>query len=104
RNAPTYFGPVAFTLEQPQDGVATLHLHTAFTTPPANIVVHLPWFAELKSATADGKPVHPAQGALTVPAGTRNFEIHWTVKTGTPQLSYDRAVTAYKTEYARRYQ
>jgi len=103
RQAPTYFGPVAFTLTQPQDGVATLHLHTAFTTPPAAIVVHLPWFVELKSATADGKPVHLTDGALTVPAGTRNLEFHWTVKPRTPRLSYDNAVAAYKFEYARRY-
>jgi hypothetical protein len=104
RQAPTYFGPVAFTLEQPQAGVATLHLHAAFTTPPAAIVVHLPWFVDVQSATADGKPVHPAQGALTIPAGTRTVELHWTVKPGTPQLSYDHAVAAYKAEYARRYQ
>jgi hypothetical protein len=104
RQAPTYFGPLDFTLTQPQEGVATLHLHTAFTFPPAAIVVHLPWFVDLKSASADGRPVRPAQGALTVPAGTRTVELHWTVKSGTPQLSYDRAVAAYKAEYARRYQ
>jgi hypothetical protein len=104
RQAPTYFGPVAFTLEQPQAGVATLHLHAAFTTPPAAIVVHLPWFVDVQSATADGKPVHPAQDALTIPAGTRTVELHWTVKPGTPQLSYNHAVAAYKAEYARRYQ
>ena len=104
RQAPTAFGPLAFTLEQPQAGLATLHLQAAFTTPPAAIVVHLPWFVDLESATADGKPVHPAQGALTVPASTRNLVLHWTVKPGTPQLSYDHAVAAYKTEYARRYE
>jgi hypothetical protein len=104
RQAPTNFGTVAFTLEQPEAGAATLHLHTAFTTPPAAIVVHLPWFVDLESASVDGKPVDPTQGALTIPAGSRNLELRWTVKPNTPQLSYDRAVAAYKAEYARRYQ
>jgi hypothetical protein len=103
RQAPTYFGPLGFTLEQTQAGQATLHLHTAFTTPPAAIVVHLPWFVDLESASADGKAVHPAQGALSIPAGSRTLELHWTVKANTPQLSYERAVAAYKSEYARRY-
>jgi hypothetical protein len=38
-----------------------------------------------------------------VPATTRTVELHWTVKPGTPHLSYDAAVTDYKAEYARRY-
>jgi len=104
RQAPTYFGALGFTLEQPQAGRATLHLQTAFTTPPAAIVVHLPWFVDLESASADGKPVPSAQGALTIPAGTRSLVLHWTVKPGTPRLSYNRAVAAYKAEYTRRYQ
>ena len=104
RQAPTYFGPLDFTLTQPQTGQATLHLQAAFTTLPAAIVVHLPWFVDFESASVDGKPVHPTQGALTIPAGSRDLVLHWTVKAGTPQLSYDRAVAAYKAEYARRYQ
>ena len=104
RQAPTYFGTVDFTLTQPQAGQATLQLHTAFTTLPAAIVVHLPWFVDLESASVDGKPVLPAHGALTIPASSRNLVLHWTVKSGTPQLSYDRAVAAYKAEYARRYE
>jgi hypothetical protein len=104
RQAPTYFGTVDFTLTQPQAGQGTLQLHTAFTTLPAAIVVHLPWFVDLESASVDGKPVLPAHGALTIPASSRNLVLHWTVKSGTPQLSYDRAVAAYKAEYARRYE
>jgi len=104
RQAPTWFGPIDFTLEQPQDGVAVLHLNAAFTAPPQAIVVHLPWFVDVKSATAEGKPIAPAHEQLSVSAATRTIELHWAVKPNTPQLSYDRAVTAYKAEYARRYQ
>jgi hypothetical protein len=104
RQAPTNFGLLGFTLDQPQDGVAVLNLRPDFTTQPESIVVHLPWFVDLRSATADGKPIQPANGTLSVPAGTHTIELHWTVKPNTPRLSYDRAVAGYKAEYARRYQ
>ncbi|MGB7267818.1 MAG: hypothetical protein WBC92_20030, partial [Terracidiphilus sp.] len=104
RQAPTNFGQIAFTLDQPEDSLAVLHLSAAFTTPPQQIVVHLPWFMDLKSATADGKPLHPSNGALTVPPATQSIELRWSMKPNTPRLSYNRAVTDYKAEYARRYQ
>jgi hypothetical protein len=104
RQAPTYFGRVAFTLDQPQDGTAILHFNAAFTAPPANLVLHLPWFVSLQSATADGKPVHDTDGAITVPATTRTIELHWSVKPNAARLSYDSAVADYKAEYSRRYQ
>ncbi len=103
RQAPTNFGLLAFTLEQPQEGVAVLRLDPDFTAPPESIVVHLPWFVDLRSAVADGKTVRPADGALTVPANAKTVELHWSVKPDTPQLSYESAVAAYKAEYARRY-
>ncbi|MGA8628907.1 MAG: hypothetical protein WBL41_10685 [Terracidiphilus sp.] len=104
RQAPTKFGTMAFTLDQPQDGVAVLHLNAAFSEPPEAIVVHLPWFATLQSAVADGKPVQAANGAISVSAATHTVELHWTVKPNAPRLSYDASVADYKAEYARRYQ
>lgn len=104
RQAPTSFGTVAFTLEQHAAGEAALHLQTSFTAPPKEIVVHLPWFVELKSATADGKPVAFGDGTLTVPPSSRTLMLHWIVKPNTPHLSYDQAVSDYKSEYVRRYQ
>jgi hypothetical protein len=41
---------------------------------------------------------------LTVPPGTKEIRVHWTVKAGAPALSYKSAVEDYKAEYARRYQ
>ena len=102
--APTYFGTVAFKLEQPQEGMATLKLNTQFVAAPESIVVHLPWFVDLHSATVDGKAAQPNNGALTVPAGTKEIDLHWSVKANTPHMSYENSVAAYKAEYARRYQ
>jgi len=102
-HAPTNFGGVAFTLEQPSAEEAVLHLKPAFTLPPEKILVHLPWFVDLKSATADGKPIKAADGALSVSPATKEVCIHWTLKPGTSHQSYESAVREYKTEYARRY-
>jgi hypothetical protein len=104
KQAPTNFGSVAFILEQPETGNAVLHLHADFTAAPSQIVVHLPWFVDLASAVADGKPVQPANGVLTVPPGIQELRLWWTVRPNTPHLSYERAVEDYKAEYNRRYQ
>jgi hypothetical protein len=101
--APTYFGTVAFTLNQPTRGEAVLQLNTAFTRAPKQIIVHLPWFVETKSATIDGKTVDAAEGKLVAPPNAKVIRIQWTVNADTPSLSYQRAVDDYKAEYARRY-
>ena len=103
RQAPTNFGPVAFTLDQLQEGAAVLHLDAQFSHPPAQIVVHLPWFMDLKSANADGKLVRPVDGAISIPATIHAIELRWSMKPGISQFSYASGVTAYKTQYARRY-
>jgi hypothetical protein len=102
--APTNFGPIAFTLTQPTAGKAVLRLEPAFTTAPKEIVVHLPWFVELHSATADGKVIQPSGGALLVAPGVKEIQLGWTIKANLPPLSYARTVADYKAEYARRYQ
>ncbi len=104
RQAPTNFGAIEFSLDQPSADEAVLHLKSAFTQPPQKIVVHLPWFVDLKSATTDGKPVKATDGALSVPPETKEVRIHWTLKPGVPRQSYESAVREYKAEYARRYQ
>lgn len=101
--APTNFGTVAFTLEQPAEGEAVLHLTTQFNPAPRQIVVHIPWTVELQSAAVDGRTATAADGALTLPADAKEVVLHWTAKPHAPALSYDGIVEAYKTEYARRY-
>jgi len=103
RQAPTNFGVMAFTLKQPSAGEAILHLAPNFTAPPQEIVVHLPWFVDLKSATADGKTIAARDGALALAPGTRTLDLHWMVKPNTPHLTYDRAVAGFEAEYTRRY-
>jgi hypothetical protein len=101
--APTYFGMAGFTLEQASGSEAVLHLNMHFTSAPKQIVIHLPWFMDVKSATADGKAATVAGGAISVAAETREVHLRWSAKAGAPHMSYGRAVADYKAEYARRY-
>lgn len=102
--APTYFGEVGFTLEQPMAGEAVLHLKTSFSSAPKQIVVHIPWFVDVQSASVDGKAVKVVDGRITIAPESREIHLHWTGKSDAPHLSYERAVANYKAEYARRYQ
>jgi len=104
RQAPTYFGPLAFTLDQPSDTEAVFHIDASFTRSPREILIHLPWFVELNSATADGKPAAANNGVVAVPPDTRTVTFHWTRKPDAPAMSYQSAVKDYEAEYARRYQ
>jgi len=103
KQAPTYFGQLAYSLEQPSATEAVLKIESNFTRAPKNLVVHLPWFMELKAATADGKSVQAKNGALTLPAGTHEVKLNWAWSRNAPQMSFARAVEDYKSEYARRY-
>lgn len=103
--APTNFGTMAFTLTQPDAHSAVLRLSPQFTTQPDQIVVHIPWFLQVSSAMADGKPVAAANGTLRLSPSTRELRIRWSAIPNAPgaSLSYDHAVRQYKAEYARRY-
>ncbi len=117
RQAPTQFGPIAFTLTQPDATHATLTLAPQFTTAPNltttphQLILHIPWFLRLDAAQADGHPLHltPAtteSGAtLTLPATTHTVTLTWSPLASAPgsNLSYNAAVAAYKAEYTRRY-
>jgi hypothetical protein len=108
--APTNFGVVAFTLEQPKEGEAVLKLDPHFDHAPKSIELHVPWFMRVSAITVDGAPItfasleNSRNESFSVPPTAHEIHLHWTVKAGTPQLSYERAVEDYKAEYARRYQ
>jgi hypothetical protein len=105
-NAPTWFGKVAFRLTQPANDEAVLTLAPEFDPAhsPEQIVVHLPFFMDVKSATVDGKPAHATGGSLVVAPSAKEIHLHWSLRPGAPHFSYDRTVADYKAEYARRYQ
>lgn len=101
--APTWFGSVAYSLDQPEDGEAALRFNANFTKAPKQIVIHLPWFVDVQSVTVDGKKADAGKGELVVAPSAKDIQIRWTVKADTPHLSYQQTVDDYEAEYARRY-
>lgn len=103
RRAPTNFGAVNFEMRFPTATQAVLKLENQFRDRPEKLVLHLPWFMNVTSVTANGKSLRVAGGAVQLPVETREVRIAWTKKPGTPAMSYTRAVENYKSEYRRRY-
>jgi hypothetical protein len=103
KNVPTDFGTVSLTLDQPSDSSATLHIDSSWVDAPKQMVLHLPWFMNIASISADGKDLAASGNAVTLPPGAHTIQIAWSRRAETPDLSYKQAVEAYKAEYLRRY-
>ena len=94
----------------PTDTTATLHLtmdrRSAYA--PTNVVMHLPWFVDAKTATAtaNGKPLDVKGGAVAIPAGVDRVDLTWhrvALPEGYPN-SYTTAVEQYEREYRERFE
>lgn len=103
RHAPTYFGEVNFVLAFRKGG-ATLTLNDNFTSGPRHLVLHLPWFMQVKSVKADGRNLKTSGSEVDLPLNSRKVDIEWTRKAGTPALSYENAVRNYEKEYREKYE
>jgi hypothetical protein len=101
-DAPTFFGTVSYTLDCRRDD-ATLMLAADWkpASAPTAVVFHIPWFIRATSATADGKPVTVADGAIRLAPGTRRVDVRW-ARSAEPNLSYEEAVRLYLEKYYRR--
>jgi hypothetical protein len=104
RGAPTEFGPVGFVLNIRSDSTATLSLDARFERTPSAIVVHLPWFLDMRSAFADGRAATIRDGAIRLRPGTKDVELTWRRRADAPSLSYDAGVRDYRREYRRRWE
>ncbi len=101
RNAPTDFGRLSARLDARADG-ATIRLEPRFRQPPAQIVIHLPWFVSKVHATCDGQPVAVREGRLELGPEAREVRLSWKVAE-TPPMSYAQAVEDLKAAYAEKY-
>jgi hypothetical protein len=101
--APSYFGQVDFALEMPEVGSAVLHLHTSFQTPPHKLILHLPWFMETASITADGVDLPIRDSSVVLPVSAKEVRIGWHRKPHAATISYAKTVESYKAEYRKRY-
>lgn len=102
-NEPTTFGPVSAVLRATGDGL-TISLSHRFRQAPRQLVIRIPWFYDARQATVDGQPAAIADGKLRIAPSAREVQLKGAIRPGTPELSFDATVAAYKQEYARRYQ
>lgn len=102
QNAPTEIGPLSMEYQFHQDG-AELTLDTHFRTDPLKLVLHLPYFVELESASANNTPLTVENNSLTLPVNTTLVSLKWQWREKTTPFSFSQSVTEYKEEYARRY-
>jgi len=100
---PTGFGPLTMSVRAKSDGWE-IHLSHDFWEAPRRILVRIPWFCDVQRVEVDGKPATVTDGHLILDAGNRQVRITGKVKPGTPEMSFERTVEEYKTEYRKRYQ
>lgn len=103
--AGTDFGGLDLTLDADSGG-ATLALAPDFRRAPDALVVHVPFWVSLETATATdeaGEPlaVAPRGDALVVPASTRELRLDWSWGAA-PDISYDKAVARFLELYYER--
>ncbi|MES2390309.1 MAG: hypothetical protein V4555_01610 [Acidobacteriota bacterium] len=102
-NAPTMFGQVNLTLRSTTDDTAVLSLAMQLTQAPRRIVLHLPWFMQTKSVTADGKQLGITGDTVEIPEQAKTIAIQWKRRPDVPALSFGAFVEAYKTAYRKHY-
>jgi hypothetical protein len=100
-DAPTNFGKIGFSLAFEKDK-AHLKLDPQFREEPEEIILHIPWFAEVRDALADGQKIQAEEGVLHLSPGTKEVILDWTL-TPVGAMSYDHFVQEYKEEYRTRY-
>jgi hypothetical protein len=103
QRAPTYFGEVNFDIAFKKGG-ATLTMNNHFTNNPDSLILHLPWFMDVKSVIADGKVMKVEESMAYLPIKTRKVDIVWRKKADTPRLSFEETVKKYEKEYKEKYE
>jgi hypothetical protein len=101
--ATTCFGRVSFRYETPSANTALLHLDNNFTEPPAEILLHTPWFLAASHASADGKSVRIDKDGIHIPPAAREVRIQWRYLTR-PRMNFERTVESFEQEYRHRWE
>ncbi len=101
KNAATYFGIVNLKAKAEEGGVI-IEFEPGFRDEPESILLHLPFFADVKSVKVNGSPVTPVEGAVKLPAGKCVVDMSWWIDPSF-KYSYAKAVEDYKDEYRKRW-
>ncbi|MCL2659013.1 MAG: hypothetical protein FWD64_00650 [Acidobacteriaceae bacterium] len=98
-DAPTEFGVTGFTLTQPDDNTAQIRLDSNWREKPDSLLLHLPWFADVRHVEADGRRLTPSDGIVKIPVDAREVTLHWQRRSDAPDMSYEAAVQQFRKEY-----
>jgi hypothetical protein len=102
--APSSFGMTDFTLRMTSENSAVLELKDIWQNAPRALVLHLPWFMQTESPTADGAALKIEGDSLSLPVNTREVKLQWRRRPGASQMSFAKTVASYKQEYRKRYE
>jgi hypothetical protein len=101
--APSTFGATAFTLRMTSETSAVLELEDTWRNAPRALFLHLPWFMQTESATADGAALKIDGDVVQLSPNTREVKLRWRRRSGSSEMSYAKTVESYKREYRSRY-
>jgi len=102
QDAPTNFGKINFTLEF-KKGSAHLKLEPQFREAPEKIIFHIPWFAAVREALADGQKIEAEERVILLSPETKEVTLDWTL-TPVGAMNHGHFIQEYKEEYRTRYQ
>lgn len=91
----TEFGRVDAALAFRDDG-ADLTVRSAFHTPPARLVLRVPYWAEFQRLESEGGSV--SNGWIFLPAGTKSARLFWTPKPGAHDGTWPGLLSDYRRE------
>lgn len=94
KNAPTNFGPVSFTAQFTETGMQ-FRFTPEFSSPPAQVVVHLPYF--VANAVADKGKIDSRMILLS--PDQRDLSVDWKIKKDAPYYSFEKMVNWLKEQY-----
>jgi hypothetical protein len=98
------FGTLDLELSTDTAESATLTVNSHWHKPPRGMVLHLPWFMEIVSVTADGEKVIANNDIVELSPKISTVKLIWHRRPNASAMSYAKTVESYKAEYARRYE
>jgi len=101
QNAPTYYGKINIYAKA-EKGRLKITITPRFRQLPDKIIIHLPFFAEVKKVLVNGRKAEILPDKILLKPRAQNVEIIWELKP-VPDLSYQAFVERYKKEYVQKY-
>ena len=100
---PTELGVVSAEMRFHADDSASVRIHADWRTRPNNVVLTVPYWAELESFRTDARNSQQDGDRLLFSSDVSRVTLRWKRRENIEPLGYDRAVAVYKREYAQRY-